>query len=119
MAVRVSFIKLALRPIIYHHVFFTAVSQAVITKGNRFIPLGSEVGQRWMVEFTRRPVPTCRGSPWFLWELSTVELEASGHYLKWQWRSPDPLPGREVGISWQDRPLTPGWHEGGGAVLQA
>ena len=35
---RVSFIKLAIRPIIYHHVFFTAVSQAVITKGNRFIP---------------------------------------------------------------------------------
>ena len=35
---RVSFIKLALRPIMYHHVFFTAVSQAVITKGNRFIP---------------------------------------------------------------------------------
>lgn len=34
---RVPFIKAAIRPIIYHHVFFTAVSQAAITKGNRFI----------------------------------------------------------------------------------
>lgn len=35
---RVSFIKAAIRPIIYHHVFFTAMSQAAIIEGNRFIP---------------------------------------------------------------------------------
>lgn len=34
---RVAFIKAAIRPIIYHHVFFTAVSRAAITRGNRFI----------------------------------------------------------------------------------
>lgn len=44
----VPFIKAAIRPITYHHVFFTAVSQAAITKGNRFIPwAGKQDGDGW------------------------------------------------------------------------
>ena len=98
---RVPFIKAAIRQIIYHHGFFTAVSQAAITKGNRFISWAPKQDRDgwWNLQaggFQHRVAIISQ------WELSRVELGSKWPLLKMVVeRGPDPLPGREVGISWQ------------------
>ena len=92
--------------------FYCSVSSSHY-KREQVHSMGSEAGQGWMVEFTRRPIPTpcshsftMRAVHGGAWEQVVITSNGSGG-------SPDPLPGREVGISWQDRPLTPGRLEGG------
>lgn len=92
---RVPFIRAAIRPIIYHHVFFIAVSQAAITKGNRsFLGLGGRTEMDGEGESGRIPASereSRKGS------CPRWGVGARGHSLRWQ--------RRKTQISFQGRRL--------------